>query len=259
MRSTTADPAQGNFSAGNEMGFYDAEQEQASLLKTLADRFTPERQLPPVVHGRHRRQPLHARHRRCRRSGATATAIRPRRRRARSPIRTRSPARSTSTPPTTTSATAPTSPSRASAPIVSYLEALPYAAEPNCATEPLLHARTTPTPASCRTARGTVAGHAEHAAALAGTHDRRCAERKEDHLGVLRRRLQRRGGAGERGGRGRHGSHANPRPRWRQRRWPIRRTRSASPTARSAIRSSTRPRSWAIPHSAPRTSRTPPI
>jgi len=30
---------QGNFSQGNEMGFYDAEQEQASTLKTLADRF----------------------------------------------------------------------------------------------------------------------------------------------------------------------------------------------------------------------------
>jgi phospholipase C len=30
----------GNFSQGNEMGFYDAEREQASLLKTLADRFT---------------------------------------------------------------------------------------------------------------------------------------------------------------------------------------------------------------------------
>jgi phospholipase C len=30
----------GNFSLGNEMGFYDAEQEQASLLKELADRFT---------------------------------------------------------------------------------------------------------------------------------------------------------------------------------------------------------------------------
>jgi phospholipase C len=30
---------QGNFSEGNEMGFYDAEQEQASTLKTLADRF----------------------------------------------------------------------------------------------------------------------------------------------------------------------------------------------------------------------------
>ena len=30
----------GNFSEGNEMGFYDAEQEQASLLKELADRFT---------------------------------------------------------------------------------------------------------------------------------------------------------------------------------------------------------------------------
>jgi phospholipase C len=31
---------QGNFSEGNEMGFYDAEQEQASILKELADRFT---------------------------------------------------------------------------------------------------------------------------------------------------------------------------------------------------------------------------
>jgi phospholipase C len=31
---------QGNFSAGNEMGFYDAAQEQASTLKTLADRFS---------------------------------------------------------------------------------------------------------------------------------------------------------------------------------------------------------------------------
>jgi phospholipase C len=31
---------QGNFSEGNSMGFYDAEQEEASLLKTLADRFS---------------------------------------------------------------------------------------------------------------------------------------------------------------------------------------------------------------------------
>jgi phospholipase C len=31
---------QGDFSQGNSMGFYDAEQEQASTLKTLADRFT---------------------------------------------------------------------------------------------------------------------------------------------------------------------------------------------------------------------------
>jgi phospholipase C len=31
---------QGNFSEGNEMGFYDAEQEEASTLKTLADRFS---------------------------------------------------------------------------------------------------------------------------------------------------------------------------------------------------------------------------
>ena len=31
---------QHNFSEGNEMGFYNAEQEEASLLKQLADRFT---------------------------------------------------------------------------------------------------------------------------------------------------------------------------------------------------------------------------
>jgi phospholipase C len=31
---------QGNFSEGNEMGFYDAEQEEVSTLKTLADRFS---------------------------------------------------------------------------------------------------------------------------------------------------------------------------------------------------------------------------
>jgi phospholipase C len=36
-RSATA---QGNFSEGNEMGFYNAEEEQASILKELADRFT---------------------------------------------------------------------------------------------------------------------------------------------------------------------------------------------------------------------------
>jgi phospholipase C len=36
----TSPTTQGNFSEGNEMGFYDAEQEQASILKELADRFT---------------------------------------------------------------------------------------------------------------------------------------------------------------------------------------------------------------------------
>jgi phospholipase C len=35
-----ASHTQGNFSEGNEMGFYDAEQGQASLFNTLADRFT---------------------------------------------------------------------------------------------------------------------------------------------------------------------------------------------------------------------------
>ena len=36
----TNSTTQSNFSEGNEMGFYNAEQEQASILKELADRFT---------------------------------------------------------------------------------------------------------------------------------------------------------------------------------------------------------------------------
>jgi phospholipase C len=39
LNDSVTPAVQGNFSAGNEMGFYDAEQEQASTLKTLADRF----------------------------------------------------------------------------------------------------------------------------------------------------------------------------------------------------------------------------
>src|SRR5580698_4967933 len=40
LSDNTVPAVQHNFSEGNEMGFYDAEQEQASTLKTLADRFT---------------------------------------------------------------------------------------------------------------------------------------------------------------------------------------------------------------------------
>jgi phospholipase C len=39
LNDSVTPAVQGNFSEGNEMGFYDAEQEQASTLKTLADRF----------------------------------------------------------------------------------------------------------------------------------------------------------------------------------------------------------------------------
>jgi phospholipase C len=39
LNDSVTPAVQGNFSQGNEMGFYDAEQEQASILKTLADRF----------------------------------------------------------------------------------------------------------------------------------------------------------------------------------------------------------------------------
>lgn len=40
LNDSVTPAVQGNFSQGNEMGFYDAEQEQASTLKTLADRFS---------------------------------------------------------------------------------------------------------------------------------------------------------------------------------------------------------------------------
>jgi phospholipase C len=40
LNDSTTPAVQGNFSEGNEMGFYDAEQEEASTLKTLADRFS---------------------------------------------------------------------------------------------------------------------------------------------------------------------------------------------------------------------------
>src|SRR5580700_2260985 len=40
LNDSTSPAVQGNFSEGNEMGFYDAEQEEASTLKTLADRFS---------------------------------------------------------------------------------------------------------------------------------------------------------------------------------------------------------------------------
>jgi phospholipase C len=40
LNDSVTPAVQGNFSQGNEMGFYDAEQEEASTLKTLADRFS---------------------------------------------------------------------------------------------------------------------------------------------------------------------------------------------------------------------------
>ncbi|HEY2677602.1 MAG TPA: alkaline phosphatase family protein [Steroidobacteraceae bacterium] len=40
LNDSVVPAVQKNFSEGNEMGFYDAEQEQASTLKTLADRFS---------------------------------------------------------------------------------------------------------------------------------------------------------------------------------------------------------------------------
>jgi phospholipase C len=40
LNDAVAPAVQGNFSEGSQMGFYDAEQEEASTLKTLADRFS---------------------------------------------------------------------------------------------------------------------------------------------------------------------------------------------------------------------------
>ncbi|HEX4151528.1 MAG TPA: alkaline phosphatase family protein [Steroidobacteraceae bacterium] len=40
LNDSVTPAVQGNFSEGNEMGFYDAQQEQVSTLKTLADRFS---------------------------------------------------------------------------------------------------------------------------------------------------------------------------------------------------------------------------
>ena len=83
-------------------------------------------------------------------------------------------------------------------PIVSYLENLPYAAEPNC--EPnhyyMLNNTNPGYPAERR------AGPAVQDALppSTGPDDRRRAERQEHHLGLFRRRLQRRRGALERSG-----------------------------------------------------------
>ena len=133
--------ARRNKSQGNSMGFYNAEQEQAPILKMLADRFTLSDNFHQSFHGRHRRQPLHARHRRC---GVLERRQRQSDHAAGEPDRQPEPAsghRTTSTRPTTTSATALTSSSPACKPIVDYLESLPYAARAELPAQPLLHAQ----------------------------------------------------------------------------------------------------------------------
>jgi phospholipase C len=124
---------QGNFSEGNSMGFYDAEQEEASLLKTLADRFSLSDNFHQSFQGG-----TGANHFMLGTGDAAfwsdgnGNAITP-------------PANQIANPNpvagTTNKYTADNNFTNCSqftqpgvAPIVGYLEALPYRAEPNCAT-----------------------------------------------------------------------------------------------------------------------------
>ena len=133
LSDNTVPAVQHNFSEGNEMGFYDAEQEQASTLKTLADRFSLSDNFHQSFQGG---------------TGANHFMLgtgdagfwsdgngNP----------TTPPASEIANPNpvagTTNKYTADNNFSNCSdftqpgvAPIVSYLEALPYRAEPNCAT-----------------------------------------------------------------------------------------------------------------------------
>jgi phospholipase C len=124
---------QGNFSEGNSMGFYDAEQEQASLLKTLADRFSLSDNFHQSFQGG-----TGANHFMLGTGDAgfwsdgNGNAITP----PASEIANPNPVAGT-----TNKYTADNNFSNCSdftqpgiAPIVSYLEALPYRPEPNCAT-----------------------------------------------------------------------------------------------------------------------------
>jgi phospholipase C len=124
---------QGNFSEGNEMGFYDAEQEQASTLKTLADRFSLSDNFHQSFQGG-----TGANHFMLGTGDAgfwsdgNGNAITPPANQIANP---------NPSPGTTNKYTADNNFTNCSdftqpgiAPIVSYLEALPYRPEPNCAT-----------------------------------------------------------------------------------------------------------------------------
>jgi phospholipase C len=124
---------QGNFSEGNEMGFYDAEQEQASTLKTLADRFALSDNFHQSFQGG-----TGANHFMLGTGDAgfwsdgNGNAITP----PANQIANPNPAAGTTNKYTAdnnfTNCSDFTQPGIA--PIVSYLEALPYRPEPNCAT-----------------------------------------------------------------------------------------------------------------------------
>ena len=132
LNDSVTPAVQGNFSEGNEMGFYDAEQEEASTLKTLADRFSLSDNFHQSFQGG-----TGANHFMLGTGDAgfwsdgKGNAITP----PANQIANPNPATGT-----TNKFTADNSFSDCSnfeqpgvAPIVSYLEALPYDAEPNCA------------------------------------------------------------------------------------------------------------------------------
>jgi phospholipase C len=133
LNDSVTPAVQGNFSEGSQMGFYDAEQEQATTLKTLADRFSLSDNFHQSFQGG-----TGANHFMLGTGDAgfwsdgNGNAIAP-------------PANQIANPNpvkgTTNKYTADNNFTNCSnfeqpgvAPIVSYLEALPYRAEPNCAT-----------------------------------------------------------------------------------------------------------------------------
>jgi phospholipase C len=123
---------QGNFSEGNEMGFYDAEQEEASTLKTLADRFS----LSDNFHqsfqgGTGANHFMFGTGDAAFWSDGNGNAIVP----PTNQIANPNPAAGTTNKYTADNAFTNCSnfEQPGVAPIVSYLEALPYRAEPNCA------------------------------------------------------------------------------------------------------------------------------
>jgi phospholipase C len=124
---------QGNFSEGNEMGFYDAEQEQASTLKTLADRFALSDNFHQSFQGG-----TGANHFMLGTGDAgfwsdgKGNAIAPPAKQIANP----NPVKGSTNEYTADNAFTDCSDfsQPGVAPIVSYIEALPYSAEPNCAT-----------------------------------------------------------------------------------------------------------------------------
>ncbi len=132
LNDSVTPAVQGNFSEGNEMGFYDAEQEEASTLKTLADRFALSDNFHQSFQGGTGANHFMFGTGDC---GLLERWQRQRHRAPTSEIANPNPVKGT-----TNEYTADNNFTDCSnfeqpgvAPIVNYLEALPYRAEPNCA------------------------------------------------------------------------------------------------------------------------------